>query len=1085
MNGTVTRALLVALFVLCAVTAPVFAYENLSQFASARATNINADLQADYHMSDLDDIEAWYVDQQATWMQIALPGMDPWTQGSAPSQVPVSWSGLGSTFTSQLVPDPQYGVNVYPLTIKEDFTTHQVEFWVGSSCIHTMAFRSGYDWTMYTPPGGDTNMYNPARIVMAATLVKDNELYTYLYNEGFEVGATLAEAGEANEDLEDTDGDGYSNRDELRYGTDPYDPGDLPSITSVSHTGSTTHVEWAAPTNRWYQVQSITAPDGLVSGTFTDEGSLRMGNGTTLVHEDAASADNKFYQYKAEEADVNANGLPDWWEYKYWSSLTTNTPAGDNDADGLDNSEELYFGYSPLVSERDLIHSIYHTVIVATDAPRPDSGDERFDFHGGGRPLGLASGASDGFGVIQGDSHSGGIFFNNDEDNLYIGISGLNRDGNNAFVMFIDAKSGGVTNLAHLSGQPYAFGLANNFTFQSTNFLPEVGIILGGNYADGGNFPSYGMGSENFGQGVYNLADLSAFSGFRGANAAISQWAKNAGGAEATPKAGCEIQLSLSALGVQPGDTIKVAACFIGGTDNTNRWSSGEAYGKTFSGGGYGTTVFVGAPVQLAGAGQTLPNVAFPEPDPDAVIIQVFFWNAGSPGENPNAAGDGEWYDGLSSQVADISTSGFTHVYLPPPQKGESGGYSMGYDPFDQYDTGLYVQKTLPGVTDTRFGTHAELTNLVSLLLSAGVTPICDIVINHMRQASGGKTFTYVTHTGAPQFNKSPTDFHPSTLGHNDELLPYHKTTEFGSGYFDVDQLAPHMRRGLKEWGEWLTDTVGYQAYRFDLTQRIEPWYVWEWMHYGPMRGSFAVAEYWALADGREQQEWIDLTGHSVAVFDWNLQKMLKDMCEGNGSFDMKRLDHPSLLGLDPDYTVTFVESHDTYAPMKTLEEQGILLGKDLAYGYTLFQPSMTMVYYHDYYLQPYHDGTQNPSDPTRGWPTGYFGAPLKPWIDKGIWIRQTFLAGPATYLVTNAAVQGDLYIAVRNGGGRPGGMLAINDATSSRTTTVTTPWINTTLRDAYTNDSGTEVTTGVDGSVSLTIPGRTCRVYIPVSALP
>ena len=71
--------------------------------------------------------------------------------------------------------------------------------------------------------------------------------------------------------------------------------------------------------------------------------------------------------------------------------------------------------------------------------------------------------------------------------------------------------------------------------------------------------------------------------------------------------------------------------------------------------------------------------------------------------------------------------------------------------------------------------------------------------------------------------------------------------------------------------------------------------------------------------------------------------------------------------------------------------------------------------------------------------------------IDKGIWARQNCLAGEPIYLVTDSSVQGDLYIAVRDGDGRKlGGMLALNDATGNRTITVSTPWKNTLLRDVY-----------------------------------
>lgn len=214
---------------------------------------------------------------------------------------------------------------------------------------------------------------------------------------------------------------------------------------------------------------------------------------------------------------------------------------------------------------------------------------------------------------------------------------------------------------------------------------------------------------------------------------------------------------------------------------------------------------------------------------------------------------------------------------------------------------------------------------------------------------------------------------------------------------------------------------------------------------------------------------------------------MLKAMCESNGTFNMKSLDHPSLLGLEPDYTVTFVDGHDTYAPMKTKDERGILQDKMSAYAYILFQNGLPMVYYHDYYLQPYHDGTlDDPPNTHRCKPSGYFGSPLKPEIDKGVWIRKQFLSGQPVYAVTNSSVQGDLFVAIRDGGGvKSGGMLVLNDATSSRSTTVITPWINTTLRDAYTLDSAYDVTTTTNGAASLTTTGKCYRVYVPMSALP
>jgi hypothetical protein len=196
------------------------------------------------------------------------------------------------------------------------------------------------------------------------------------------------------------------------------------------------------------------------------------------------------------------------------------------------------------------------------------------------------------------------------------------------------------------------------------------------------------------GQGVYRLSDNGNFDGFSGSGEQpISQWARTYTADSISAHAGVEVAIKLSDLGVSPGDTIKIAAAFLGDTDGTNRWLSPEIYGASVqlpTNSGFQPITIVGAPLQLSSIAQTLPGCAdnlFGEND---VLFQAFYWNAGSPNKDDTQEGDGNWYVGVMSNVFDLATSGFTHVYLPSPVKGESGKHSMGYDPFDHYDLGQY-----------------------------------------------------------------------------------------------------------------------------------------------------------------------------------------------------------------------------------------------------------------------------------------------------------------------------------------------------------------------------------------------------------
>ena len=81
----------------------------------------------------------------------------------------------------------------------------------------------------------------------------------------------------------------------------------------------------------------------------------------------------------------------------------------------------------------------------------------------------------------------------------------------------------------------------------------------------------------------------------------------------------------------------------------------------------------------------------------------------------------------ITRKMPELAEAGYDSLWLPPPTKG-SGGLSVGYDCWDRFDLGSKDQR---GSVRTRYGTEAELIELVRVAHRFGIRIYFDNVMNH------------------------------------------------------------------------------------------------------------------------------------------------------------------------------------------------------------------------------------------------------------------------------------------------------------------------------------------------------------------
>ncbi len=278
----------------------------------------------------------------------------------------------------------------------------------------------------------------------------------------------------------------------------------------------------------------------------------------------------------------------------------------------------------------------------------------------------------------------------------------------------------------------------------------------------------------------------------------------------------------------------------------------------------------------------------------EGVMLQGFYWDSYE---------DTKWTN-LSAQADELSQY-FKLIWIPNSGKCSYMGYMPQYW-FTNHNSA--------------FGTEAQLLSMISLFKSKGTGFIADCVINHRNGVTNwydfpveewdGKTWKIGLEGICSNDEMAYAAGQPKPKGNPD-------TGENFDGCRDLDHTNANVQNNCKNYVKCLIEKYGYAGMRYDMVKGYGGQYNKIYNEYANVE--YSVGEYW---DGNYDAvaAWIESTGKTSAAFDFPLKYALNEAFSSN---DMTKLvwkangttDQPAGLihwGY-PQYSVTFVDNHDTY----------------------------------------------------------------------------------------------------------------------------------------------------------------------------
>lgn len=298
----------------------------------------------------------------------------------------------------------------------------------------------------------------------------------------------------------------------------------------------------------------------------------------------------------------------------------------------------------------------------------------------------------------------------------------------------------------------------------------------------------------------------------------------------------------------------------------------------------------------------------------DGVMLQGFYWDSYN---------DTKWTN-LTSQADELSKY-FNLIWVP--QSGWCKSTTdMGYYPrywFDQRSA---------------FGTEQELRTMISTFKAKGTGIIADVVINHKNGVNQwcdfanesvpgkntGKTYSVTwDNTGYKQICNNDEANHNSKSEANGKIKGATDTGLGDTGCRDLDHTNLTTQLNIKTYEDFLLNEMGYTGFRYDFVKGYDPKYIK--MYNEASKPKFSVGEYWqgsVTASKKDDhpfggvKDWVEATGKTSAAFDFPMKYLIKGAFnDGNWKLLATNYTTSTLVGIEPQYAVTFIDNHDTGEP--------------------------------------------------------------------------------------------------------------------------------------------------------------------------